>query len=196
MSEALNPTWRPQGKNTLADWAADPGANEEGSCYSVEKRQRGGRKKRKKTKEESHASQNWDDVYDPSRPNSYEEYKHSDEKISELREWKDKLYAHRMVRRRTSDANSIDEDPRFSVNRKYASQMGLLITKSVKTSLNPAVYRLLHRLNTVKIIYQDRTPHPKRPPRKMRMLDVYSYLSRRNRPKGEPALLVWNRALR
>lgn len=118
VSEALNPTWRPQGKNTLADWAADPGANEEGSCYSVEKRQRGGRKKRKKTKEESHFSQNWDDVYDPSRPNNYEEYKHSDEKISELREWKDRLYAHRMVRRRTSDANSIDEDPRFSVNHE------------------------------------------------------------------------------
>lgn len=89
----------------------------------MEKRQRGGRKKRKKAKEDSHASQNWDDVYDPSRPNNYEEYKHSDEKISELREWKDKLYSHRMARRRTSDANSMDEDLRYPVNRKYTSQM-------------------------------------------------------------------------
>ncbi|MCJ1471111.1 hypothetical protein MMC07_009759, partial [Pseudocyphellaria aurata] len=116
--DASNPTWRPQGKNTLADWAADPGANDEGGYYSIEKRQRGGRKKRKKTKEDSHAAQNWDDIYDPSRPNNYEEYKHSDEKISELREWKDRLYAHRMARRRTSDASSMDEDPRYSVNRE------------------------------------------------------------------------------
>lgn len=121
--DASNPTWRPQGKNTLADWATDPGANDEGGYYSVEKRQRGGRKKRKKTKEDSHASQNWDDIYDPSRPNNYEEYKHSDEKISELREWKDKLYAHRMARRRTSDASTIDEDPRYSVNRRYTLQI-------------------------------------------------------------------------
>lgn len=89
----------------------------------MEKRQRGGRKKRKKTKEDSHASQNWDDIYDPSRPNNYEEYKHSDEKISELREWKDKLYAHRMARQKTTDANTIDENLRPSVNRKYSSQM-------------------------------------------------------------------------
>ncbi|MCJ1429056.1 hypothetical protein MMC29_006969 [Sticta canariensis] len=118
VSDASNSTWRPQAKNTLADWTADPGANEEGDYYSVEKRQRGGRKKRKKAKEDSHASQNWDDIYDPSRPNNYEEYKHSDERISELREWKDKLYAHRMARRRTSDANSIEEDLRYSLNRE------------------------------------------------------------------------------
>ena len=52
--------------------------------------------------------QNWDDIYDPSRPNSYEEYKSSDEKTLELREWKDKLYAHRMFRRRSSDTVESD----------------------------------------------------------------------------------------
>ena len=77
--------------------------------YAAEKRQRGGRKKRKKNKEESHVFQNWDDIYDPSRPNSYEEYKHSDEKIREVREWKDRLYAHRMARKHTSDTESEDE---------------------------------------------------------------------------------------
>lgn len=74
--------------------------------YGAEKRQRGGRRKRKKNKEESHVPQNWDDIYDPSRPNTYEDYKHSDEKIMEIREWKDKLYAHRMARRRDSDSDS------------------------------------------------------------------------------------------
>lgn len=51
-------------------------------------------------------TQNWDDIYDPSRPNSHEEYKHSDERIMETREWKDKLYAHRMRKRRDSDSDS------------------------------------------------------------------------------------------
>ena len=74
--------------------------------YSSEKRQRGGRKKRKKNREEHHVPQNWDDIYDPSRPNNYEDYKHSDEKIIEIREWKDKLYAHRLAKRRESESDS------------------------------------------------------------------------------------------
>lgn len=111
-----NVSSRLHGKNTLADWTADPEGNEEGGFYNVEKRQRGGRKKRKKNKEESHAAQNWEDIYDPSRPNNYEEYKQSDERILELREWKDKLYAHRMARRSSSDVESIDDHMRPQVN--------------------------------------------------------------------------------
>lgn len=75
-----------------------------------EKRERGGRrKKNKKRREVEQAVQDWDDIYDPSRPNNYEEYKHSDERIREIRDWKDKLYAHRTKRRRTSELSS-DED--------------------------------------------------------------------------------------
>ena len=54
--------------------------------------------------------QNWDDIYDPSRPNNYEEYQHSDEKLREVREWKDRLYAHRAVRRWSAGADSEGED--------------------------------------------------------------------------------------
>jgi len=53
--------------------------------------------------------QDWDDIYDPTRPNNYEEYKHSDEKIREVRDWKDRLYAHRMARK-SSEKDSDDED--------------------------------------------------------------------------------------
>ncbi|MCH1927757.1 hypothetical protein L6232_23465, partial [Shewanella sp. C31] len=84
--------------------------------YAGEKRQRGGRKKRKKNREAQAVPQNWDDIYDPSRPNNYEEYKHSDEKIREVREWKDRLYAHRMARRRSSDMES-DEEYSRPMNR-------------------------------------------------------------------------------
>ncbi|EAW10147.1 putative G-patch DNA repair protein (Drt111) [Aspergillus clavatus NRRL 1] len=104
-------------KTTLADWAATEEDDING-FYAGEKRQRGGRKKRKKNREAQAMVQNWDDIYDPSRPNIYEEYKHSDEQIAEIREWKDRLYAHRMVRSPSRDSYS-DEDTR-PMNRQFA----------------------------------------------------------------------------
>ncbi|CAI7629026.1 unnamed protein product [Penicillium pancosmium] len=107
------------GKTTLADWAATE--DDDFGYYMGEKRQRGGRKKRKKNnnnnREERSIPQNWDDIYDPSRPNNYEAYRHSDEKILEVREWKDRLYAHRMRRSPSMDSDSDYERP---VNRNFA----------------------------------------------------------------------------
>ncbi|KAI9827039.1 MAG: hypothetical protein M1819_007031 [Sarea resinae] len=99
----------PATKSTLADWAATGDDNDVNDFYGTERRQRGGRKKRRKGKEESVIPQDWDDIYDPSRPNSYEEYKNSDERIREIREWKDRLYAHSVVRSNTSDVDSDTE---------------------------------------------------------------------------------------
>ncbi|EDN09125.1 predicted protein [Histoplasma mississippiense (nom. inval.)] len=81
---------KPPTKTSLADWAATAEEDDVNGFYGGEKRQRGGRKKRKKHREETNL-QNWDDIYDPSRPNSYEAYRHSEEKIREVREWKDRL---------------------------------------------------------------------------------------------------------
>ena len=109
--ELPNSTARPLTKTTLADWTGEADENDVNGFYGGEKRQRGGRKKRKRNKEESHVVHNWDDIYDPSRPNNYEDYKHSDERILEVRGWKEKLYAHRLERRRHSDSSSsIDQD--------------------------------------------------------------------------------------
>jgi splicing factor 45 len=91
--------------------------------FAGPKRQRGGRKKRKKNREPQEFVQNWDDIYDPSRPNIYEEYKHSDEQITEVREWKDRLYAHRMARSSSRDSDS-DEEYRRPVNRKSRAFYG------------------------------------------------------------------------
>jgi splicing factor 45 len=90
----------------LADWAA---LEDDDYGYQGEKRQRGGRKKRKKNREE-HIVQNWDDIYDPSRPNNYEEYRHSEEKVMEVRDWKNRLYAHRMRRSLSRDSDSDDDN--------------------------------------------------------------------------------------
>ena len=95
-------------KSTLADWTGD-GEDDDVNGFYGEKRQRGGRKKRKKNKEEAHAHQDWDAIYDPSRPNNYEEYKTSEEKIREVREWKDRLYAHRMARHHSDTSDSEDD---------------------------------------------------------------------------------------
>ena len=107
----------PAVKSTLADWAGDDDDDVNG-FYAGEKRQRGGRKKRKKNREPQQFMQNWDDIYDPSRPNNYDEYKHSDEQIAEVREWKDRLYAHRMARFPSQDSFS-DEERLRPMNRVY-----------------------------------------------------------------------------
>jgi splicing factor 45 len=104
----------------LADWTGDD--DDVHGFYGGEKRQRGGRKKRKKNREEHAMVQDWDDIYDPLRPNNYDEYKHSDERIREIREWKDRLYAHRIARKRSSDRDSDDDSrgrPLMRSMRKY-----------------------------------------------------------------------------
>jgi splicing factor 45 len=107
---------------SLADWAANEDDDVNG-FYVGEKRPRGGRKKRKKNRESQTAFQNWDDIYDPSRPNNYEEYKNSDEKIAEVREWKDRLYAHRMARSPSRDSDS--EGYSRPMNRMFHSPLDM-----------------------------------------------------------------------
>ncbi|OKL58898.1 hypothetical protein UA08_05712 [Talaromyces atroroseus] len=117
---AITSSARPQVKTSLADWASTVDDDDDvNGFYGGEKRQRGGRKKRKKNRDAPEMITNWDDIYDPSRPNNYEEYKRSDEKIREVRDWKDRLYAHRMARRHSSDPDSDDESPRPR-NRQFA----------------------------------------------------------------------------
>lgn len=88
----------------MADWTAIEDDEYE---YAREKRQRGGRKKRKKNFE-THVVQNWEDIYDSSRPTNCAEYGHSDEKIFEVREWKDTLYA--LARKRSPSRYSDSDD--------------------------------------------------------------------------------------
>ncbi|KAI4264269.1 MAG: hypothetical protein L6R42_000616 [Xanthoria sp. 1 TBL-2021] len=105
----LNSTSQPPVKSTLLDWAAAIEDDDMGGFHAAEKRQRGGRKKRRKNNE-ARIVQNWDDIYDPSRPNSYEEYQNSEEKVQEIREWKDRLYAHRISQRRSKSKDTSSDD--------------------------------------------------------------------------------------
>ena len=118
-STAGPPAAKASVKSTLADWTAAGDDDDVNGFYAGEKRQRGGRKRRKKNRDEYVAAQDWDDIYDPSRPNSYEEYKHSEEQIREVREWKDRLYAHRRARKPASDADSSEDDYRPQMSSKF-----------------------------------------------------------------------------
>lgn len=122
-------------KTTLADWTADDDDDVNG-FYAGEKRQRGGRKKRKKNREAETYVQNWDDIYDPSRPNNYEEYRHSDEKIQEVREWKDRLYAHRMARGTSSVTDSDEENAPSQLNSKSSSLRLIMLTLTCSSQDN------------------------------------------------------------
>ena len=95
----------PPTKSSLADWTATA-SDDEWANLERQPRQRGGRKKRKKNRDTQEVTTNWDDIYDPSRPNNYEEYKNSEEKVREVQEWKDLLYRHRMRRPQTSGEES------------------------------------------------------------------------------------------
>ena len=111
-------TLRPPFK-TLAEWTADGDEDDVNGFYEQEKRQRGGRKKKRKAKQEVLVTQNWDDIYDPSRPNVFEDYKHSDERILEIQEWKERLYTHRDARRQRSSSDSEIDDERPAFNRAF-----------------------------------------------------------------------------
>lgn len=113
-------------KTSLADWAGTE--DDDFGYYMGEKRQRGGRKKRKKNREPQAVMQDWGDIYDPSRPNNYEEYRHSDEKILEVRDWKDRLYAHRMRRSLSKDSDSDDYDRPTNRMLTLLMMEGLLLT--------------------------------------------------------------------
>ena len=181
-SNPTGPAPKPVTKATLADWTADVD-DDVNDFFGGEKRQRGGRKKRKKNKEESTTiAQNWDDIYDPSRPNSYEEYKNSDEKISELREWKDKLYAHRMLRWRSSDTNDSDKG-RFSPQKSRPSVLKMrhsLKFKQITLHLLKA-YPLHLRNSTTMMCRLNALIFPTTQPAKMPMLGVYDFHKERSK---------------
>lgn len=69
---------------------------DEGYYYHTQKHERGGRKKKKKNKAQARVW-DWDDIYDPSFPNNYADYKGSEEQYREHRDWKARLY-HKQIK--------------------------------------------------------------------------------------------------
>ncbi|KAK5110113.1 hypothetical protein LTR62_006247 [Meristemomyces frigidus] len=88
-----------QPRSNFEDWVG--GEDDEDDFYvdNRPKRERGGRNKKKKkggAGQDNTRSWNWDDIYDPTMPNNYADYKGSDEQMMENRDWKARLYYHRL----------------------------------------------------------------------------------------------------
>ncbi|KAJ6257152.1 hypothetical protein Dda_8038 [Drechslerella dactyloides] len=137
-------TRAPLVKSTLEDWATNDDGDDVNGFYANSSRQRGGRKRRRKNKEKEfeRSTQSWDDIYDPTRPNLYEEYKESEERDNEIREWRDRLYGRR---RAFSSEESDDEGDQISRNRfppptnmEFAPPPGLDYSASQETPSDPA----------------------------------------------------------
>lgn len=109
---------RPITKTTLEDWTG--GDDDVNGFYSGSSKQhhRGSnttgssKKRRKKARDTPPPPTNWDDVYDPSRPNSYEEYREGDEKVREMQDWRERVYGRRHDRQRDDSwgGDSDEED--------------------------------------------------------------------------------------
>ncbi|CEJ92953.1 hypothetical protein VHEMI08577 [[Torrubiella] hemipterigena] len=105
-------------KSSLADWA--PTEEDEWRYGTVEKHQRGGRKKRNKKRDHQNSFEtDWDEIYDPSRATNIDEYMRSDEKIDEVRQWKALLYRHRR-KSVQSDLSDSEEDRNHRPQNQFA----------------------------------------------------------------------------
>lgn len=93
-------------KTSIADWAGTE--DDDLEYYVGEKRQRGGRKKRKKNRQPQEVEIDWDEIYDPLKPTIYAAYMKSEERVRDIRDWKDRLYAH--MRNREPSMDSEDDD--------------------------------------------------------------------------------------
>ena len=90
----------------LADWVGDD--DEDAYLYQDNrpKPERGGRKakkKREKSQREASRVWDWDDVYDPTLPNVYADYKGSEEQYRDVRDWKARLYYWQLKEGRKED---------------------------------------------------------------------------------------------
>lgn len=106
---------------SLADWANededDPYAAE--FIRRQEEQKRNARQaKRKKKRKGDDRFVDFDQIYDPAQPTRLDDYRGSEEAAAASNEWKNRLHAHQLKRRRfSSDAMSIDDNEEAQVSR-------------------------------------------------------------------------------
>ncbi|KAK4549776.1 hypothetical protein LTR36_005077 [Oleoguttula mirabilis] len=109
-------------RTKLEDWVGD---EEDGYRYQENrpKPERGGRKKKKKGKQQQETRVwDWDDIYDPTLPNNYADYKNSEEQYREIRDWKARLYYHQLKEAKKEGKNGMAMAAAISDDEQYASK--------------------------------------------------------------------------
>ena len=125
-------------KSNFEDWVGD----EDDEYYYADRRDRGNKKKKKKNKAQERVW-DWDDIYDPTLPNNYADYKGSEEQSREIRDWKARLYYHQMKEARKAKKNgaaySDEEEERKSrhVNSMYAHPNSAHVSKPYEVMFAP-----------------------------------------------------------
>lgn len=101
-------------RSNFEDWIGD-----EDDEYYYQDRKQNNRRNRKKKKQQQYQQQeqptwDWDDIYDPTRPNNYSDYKGSDEQFREHRDWKARLYYYQL--KDAKKAKKGEEQPKKPTN--------------------------------------------------------------------------------
>ncbi|RMY53728.1 hypothetical protein D0865_05095 [Hortaea werneckii] len=111
------PVARPSAQRSkLEDWVDE---DDEAAYTYQENRARAKKNQRKKNKNKQDTRiWDWDDIYDPTLPNNYADYKGSEEQYREIRDWKARLYYQQLKEANKSRKESQDEGAGTSGNSK------------------------------------------------------------------------------
>jgi splicing factor 45 len=111
-------------RSNFEDWIGDEDEDDDYFIDNKPRHERGGRKKKKKKGrlQENTRSWSWDDIYDPTMPNSYGDYKGSEEQVMEIRDWKARLYYHKMKEAKKAAATRSEESLPSKASSKYKCQ--------------------------------------------------------------------------
>lgn len=123
---------------TIDDWAA---VDDDIEYFADKKTLRGGRKKKNKRENgDGFQYQDWTDIYDPSRPNTFEEFIESEERWNDEDEWRCRLYAHRRrdgsfsLRDRSPDGSYRGSDGEANIRPPFGDRPGMEFSPISKSS--------------------------------------------------------------
>jgi splicing factor 45 len=101
-------------KSNFDDWVGDG----DDDFFYQDNRARGGRKKKRKNNKPQERIWDWDDIYDPTVPNNYADYKHSEEQHREIRDWKARLYHHQLREAKRAEKSSARQSESREVDQR------------------------------------------------------------------------------
>lgn len=144
-------------KSNFEDWVGD----EDDAYVYQDNRPRGSKKQRNKKNKNQAPTWDWDDIYDPSRPNNYADYKGSEEQSCEIRDWKARLYYHQLKAAKNSNKNGVSHsDGEDAHKARPANSMCFDLRMCGPTKLCLVVFAPPTSLNFAPPSFDDAPPPP------------------------------------